>query len=345
MVQVQLLHNETNHNKNFKKSWLAGVGFTFLIAALGYLLALVPGFSLVGPLASAIVISVTYRHFLGYPESIQPGIEFSSKRLLRAAIILYGLKLNIGTVISDGLGLLLLDIGVVIFAILFTVWMAKLLKADSSISLLIGIGTGVCGAAAIAATAPIVKAKEEDTAIGVGIIALMGTFFAIVYTILRPVLPMSDIAYGSWVGVSIHEVAQVALAAAPAGEGPLAMALLAKLGRVFLLIPLCLVLIYVMKRKYKGEDTGEAKVTFPWFLLGFIIMSTVGTYVIGPVLPVSDGILNATDVLTTFLLTAAMVGLGLKVDLKQLRRKAWKPLLAMTATSVVLSVITFLIFV
>ncbi|SIS48150.1 YeiH family protein [Salimicrobium flavidum] len=339
-----LLTEEAKHKPDLRRYWLGGVGFTFLIACFGYVLALVPGFALAGPLASAIVLSVAYRQVAGYPENLRPGIEFSSKRLLRVAIILYGLKLNIGTVLSDGLGLLLLDAGVVAFAILFTVWIAKVMKADSSISLLVGIGTGVCGAAAIAATAPIVKSKEEDTAIGVGIIALMGTFFAILYTLLRPILPMTDLAYGSWVGVSIHEVAQVALAAAPAGEGPLAMALLAKLGRVFLLIPLCFILMYIMKRKQKNEDTGEAKVTFPWFLLGFIIMSIVGTYVLGPVIPVAESTMNTVDVMTTFLLTAAMVGLGLKVDLKQLRQKAWKPLVAMTITSVVLSVTTLIIF-
>src|SRR5699024_11142599 len=117
------------------------------------------------------------------PEAIRPGIAFSSKRLLRAAIILYGLKLNIDTVLTDGLGLLAIDAGVIIFAIFATIWLAKIFKADKNISLLLGVGTGICGAAAIAAIAPIVKSKDEDTAIGVGIIALMGTIFAVAYTI------------------------------------------------------------------------------------------------------------------------------------------------------------------
>src|SRR5690625_7631283 len=92
-------------------SWIKGVAFTFLIALLGYLLALVPGFSHVGQLACAIIIAVFYRQFFGYPEAIRSGIGYSSKRLLRVAIILYGLKLNIATVLSDGLGLLLIDAG------------------------------------------------------------------------------------------------------------------------------------------------------------------------------------------------------------------------------------------
>src|SRR5699024_8269394 len=143
--------------------------------------------------------------------------------------------LNIDVVFQDGLGLLARDALVIIFAIGVTVWLAKILKADKMISLLLGVGTGVCGAAAIAAMAPIVKAKEEDTAIGVGIIALMGTVFAIGYTLLMPILPLTFLDYGIWSGISLHELAHVAIAAEPAGQGALAIALLAKLGRVFLL--------------------------------------------------------------------------------------------------------------
>lgn len=199
-------NTQSHHNKDSQPShqiaWIGGVAFTFFIALLGYLLALVPGFDRVGQLACAIIIAVIFRQIFGYPEAIRTGIGFSAKRLLRAAIILYGLKLNIDTVLSEGLGLLVLDAGVIIFAIFATIWLAKLLKADKNISLLLGVGTGVCGAAAIAAIAPIVKTKDEDTAIGVGIIALMGTVFAIAYTILRPILPLDSIQYGIWSGAS-----------------------------------------------------------------------------------------------------------------------------------------------
>lgn len=321
--------------------WIGGIAFTFFIAFLGFLLAKVPGFDHVGQLASAIVIAVLYRNILGYPELLRAGIGFSSKKLLRFAIILYGIKLNIGTVLTDGLGLLVMDAGVIIFAILLTVGLARLLKADKNISLLVGVGTGVCGAAAIAAIAPIIKSKDEDTAIGVGIIALVGTIFAIVYTILRPILPMTDIEYGIWSGISLHEIAHVALAAEPGGQDALAIGLLAKLGRVFLLVPLCFVFMYLMKNK--NTDDQKTKIEFPWFLMGFIIMSVIGSYVLGPVIPVSEGFMNGIANVTTWCLTAAMVGLGLNVSLRDLRTKALKPLIAMGITSIVLSVITYFI--
>ncbi|ASK61491.1 hypothetical protein CFK37_04535 [Virgibacillus phasianinus] len=341
MGGVTMVSQKTDKTRPPFEKWLGGIAFTFLIAFLGYLLAMVPGFDRIGQLACAIIIAVVYRQIAGYPEAIRSGIGFSSKRLLRTAIILYGLKLNIDTVIQDGLGLLARDALMIVFAIFVTVWLAKALKADKSISLLLGVGTGICGAAAIAAVAPIVKAKDEDTAIGVGIIALMGTVFAIGYTIIGPLLPFSPIEYGIWTGSSIHEVAQVALAAAPAGDDPLAIALLAKLGRVFLLIPVCFIFIYIMKRKTKSSEQPDAKIEFPYFLLGFILLSVLGSYVFGHSIPVSDDVMKVVFSITDWLLTAAMVGLGLNVSLRDLRTRALRPLVAMTIASLCLSVLAY----
>ncbi|MBM7645627.1 putative integral membrane protein (TIGR00698 family) [Scopulibacillus daqui] len=321
--------------------WMAGVGFTFVIALIGFFLAKIPGFSMVGPMACSIVIAVIYRQIFGYPESLRNGITFSSKKLLRYAIVLFGLKLNVDTILHHGLGLLQRDVFAVVFAIVATVLLAKLFKADMSLSFLLGVGTGVCGASAIAAVSPIVKAKEEDTAIGAGIIALMGTIFAIAYTILRPYLPLSAIEYGIWSGSSLHEIAHVALAGAPAGQNALAIALLAKLGRVFLLVPLCLVLVWWMNRK--GKEKGGEKIEFPYFLIGFVAMSLFGSYVLGQYIPVTKGFMDGVSSLTSFILTMAMVGLGLNVSFKALKSKAFRPLLAMTITSVLLSFAIFML--
>ncbi len=322
--------------------WVGGIGFTFFIAMLGFLLAKVPGFDQVGQLACAIIIAVIYRQFFGYPEALRSGITFSSKKLLRLAIILYGLKLNINTVFHDGLGLLARDAFVILFAIGVMIWLGKIFKADKNITLLLGVGTGVCGAAAIAAVAPIIKTKDEDTAISVGIIAMMGTVFAIGYSLIQPLVPLTPSDYGIWSGISLHELAHVAIAAEPAGEDALAVALLAKLGRVFLLVPLCFILIYIMRSKNKGDQT-QSRVDFPWFLIGFILMSLIGSYVVGNIIPVSDSVMEGISVATTWILTAAMVGLGLNVSLKDLRSKALKPLLAITITSILLSVAAYFI--
>jgi uncharacterized integral membrane protein (TIGR00698 family) len=320
--------------------FLGGVGFTFFIALLGLGLSRISGFDRIGPLACAIIIAVVIRQIWDYPEKLRVGIEFSSKKLLRYAIVLYGLKLNIAVIFSQGMPLLLRDIATIVFSIVITLLIAKWLKADFSISLLLGVGTGVCGAAAIAAVSPIVKTKDEDTAIGVGIIALIGTVFAILYTVLRPYIPMSDIDYGIWSGVSLHEIAHVALAAAPGGEDVLAIALLAKLGRVFLLVPLCFILIYWMNKR-NPHKTGKTKIDFPWFLIGFIAMSLFGSFIIGKYIHVSAGVMGQIGNLSTYILTMAMVGLGLNVSFQALKTKAMRPLIAMVITSILLSALTF----
>lgn len=324
------------------KAQIGGILFTFVIAGVGLLLASLPGFAHIGALATSILLAVIYRHFIGYPTTIHKGIQFSTKKLLRLAIILFGLKLNLDVVFQEGLGLLARGAGTIVFSIVVTMLLAKWLRANWTISMLLAVGTGVCGAAAIAAVSPILKSKEEDTALSVGIIALVGTIFGIAYTIIGPYLPISNVQYGVWSGLSLHEIAHVALAAEPAGEDALAMAFLAKLGRVLLLIPLSFLLVWWMRRK-ETKSSDSAAVAFPWFLIGFIAMSFLGTYVIGDVIPFPDTMEQGVSFITTYLLAMAMSGLGLNVDLRKMGSKTAKPLLAMLITSILLSGITLLV--
>ncbi|USK77442.1 putative sulfate exporter family transporter [Peribacillus frigoritolerans] len=319
---------------------ISGIGFTLIIAVLGFILAALPGLNHIGPLACAILLAVVYRQVFGYPQKLRTGIQFSSKILLRFAIILYGLKLNMIVIFHQGFPLLLRGTITIIFSIAVLMIIAKWLKADFNLSLLLSVGTGICGAAAIAAVSPIIKAKDEDTAMGVGIIALVGTVFSIIYTLIYPFLSIGPINYGNWVGISLHEIGHVALAAAPAGQDALAHALLAKLTRVFLLIPVCFILMLWMKKKGKME--GGARFEFPWFLIGFIVMSFVGSYIIGNKVLVSQKVMSYISDFTSFMLTMSMTGLGLNICLKELRTKAIRPLIAIIITSVLLSSLSYI---
>lgn len=327
---------------NLHSKWLIGVGITFVMAAAGYVLATVPGFSFIGPLGSAIILAIVYRQIFGFPYAYNSGITFSSKKLLRVAIILYGLRLNINIILGEGLEFLIKDTIIIAFAVLAMIALARLFKADFKLSLMLGVGTGVCGAAAIAAVAPIIKAKDEDTGISVGIIALIGTIFSIGYIFMRPLLDITNTEYGAWAGMSLHELAHVALAAEPAGSNALAIALLAKLGRVLLLIPLCFIIIYFVRRHQKKSAPDDVTVQFPWFLLGFVLMSLINTYIIGPVIFIPEAMVESVYGLSTFLLTMAMVGLGLNVSLRDLQTKAFRPLMAMIIVSVALSALAFM---
>ncbi|WP_373995342.1 YeiH family protein [Peribacillus asahii] len=326
--------------KKLNVSLISGIGFTLIIAVLGFILAALPGLNHIGPLACAILLAVVYRQVFGYPEKLRTGIQFSSKKLLRFAIILYGLKLNMIVIFHQGFPLLLRGAITIIFSIVVLMIIAKWLKADFNLSLLLSVGTGICGAAAIAAVSPIIKAKDEDTAMGVGIIALVGTVFSIIYTLIYPFLSIGPMNYGNWVGISLHEIGHVALAAAPAGQDALAHALLAKLTRVFLLIPVCFILMLWMKKK--GKTEGEARFEFPWFLIGFIVMSFVGSYIIGNKVLVSQKVMSDIADFTSLMLTMSMTGLGLNISLKELRTKAIRPLIAIIITSFLLSSLTYI---
>jgi uncharacterized integral membrane protein (TIGR00698 family) len=315
--------------------FILGIVFTIIIAWVGMLLAHLPIFGLVGGMLSAILVAVSYRNLIGYPEPLREGIQVVSYHGLRFAIILYGFKLNIDLVLRDGIPLLLQGLLTIIIALAVTLVLSKVLKADQDISLLLGIGTGICGAAAIAAISPIVKSKDEDTAIAVGIIALVGTFFAVGYTLINSYFSLAPTLYGSWSGITLHEIAHVAAAAAPAGSEALSMGLLAKLGRVFLLIPVSFILSLWMRRK---EGASSQAAPFPWFLVGFILTSLIGSY-----LPIPKVVLDSISQWASFILAAAMVGLGLNVNLASLKKRALRPLFAMLGASVVVSAVSFVI--
>lgn len=318
------------------KAFVLGIGFTLLVAIASILLSNLPVLNKVGALAIAIITAILYRHFKGYPTRYESGISFSSKKLLRLAIILYGLKLNLSTIINQGGTILLLDVGVVAFTIIFILFLNKLIKGDKNLVLLLGVGTGVCGAAAIAAISPILKSKESDVGMSVGLVAIMGTVFSLTYTLLYALFPMSPEVYGIWSGSSLHEIAHVILAADAGGPDALSIGLLTKLGRVFLLIPLSIIFLIIVNNK--SSKKVAQKIEFPYFLIGFLMMSAVNTFVTIP-----EGVMTVMSTLTNILLIMAMVGLGLNVSFNDIRNKAFKPMIVMAITSVVLSVMTFLV--
>lgn len=318
--------------------YITGILITFFIAVSSMALTSLPILANIGTLAVAIFIAIIIRHSFEKMYLFDKGIDFSAKKLLKLAIILYGLKLNMNIIFEEGWQLLLLGIFVIIFSIILVVVINYFLKGDSTITLLLGIGTGICGAAAIAAASSIIRSKDQDAAISVGIISIVGTIFALIYSFLFTYLSpdLSVESYAIWSGSSLHEVANVALAGHVAGDDGMALAILAKLTRVLMLIPFCLILIFIMRRK--SDQQGGEKVAIPYFLFGFVLMSVINTF-----FNIPDGILDTIDQSTTLFLVMAMAGLGMKVSLGDIRNRAMRPLLAVIITSLALSFITFYI--
>jgi len=239
---------------------LTGILLTLSLALAGWAVSLIPGPSKLGPLACALLLAAAYRHRFGYPHALGAGVRFSSGTLLRAAIVLFGLKLDIVEVLRQGLPLLLRSGATVAFSLVAVFAIGRLLRADRKLIALLAIGTAICGAAAIAAAAPLLRSKDEDTAISAGLIAVIGTVFATAYTLMLPWLPLSPESYGIWAGLTLHEIAHVAMAAVPGGPDALADGLLAKLCRVALLVPVCLAIAGAAKlRSLRGGDRASGR--------------------------------------------------------------------------------------
>lgn len=309
---------------------LPGVAAALTIAYLSREMAALPGLSVLGPMVIAILLGMVLRATIGLPDVLKPGTAFSSRWLLRGAIILMGVRLHFGKVIELGPYVILLDAVIVFAALAIFAGLGRMFKLPYRLTTLIGAGTGICGAAAIAATAPVIEATEEETAFGIAVIATLGTLGTIVYSFLYNVLDLSTAFYGTWVGSTLHEVAHVVAAAAVAGGEASDLAVLVKLGRVAMLVPA--VLFIGLRQNRKGQS--RTKVAFPLFVLGFLFVSILTT----------QGIIPAAQVpsltkLSAFILTIAMAAIGIGVDVRALVRVGFKPFAVGIIGSILVSVL------
>jgi len=196
----------------------------------------------------------------------------------------------------------------------------KLLGLGRGVRLGLALGSCICGAAAIAAAAPIIRATDDDVSVSVGIVSLLGTVGVVGFAVLAPLLGMSVQRYGLMTGATLHEVAQVLAAGAAHGGRALDLATITKLTRVALLAPTLLVVGAVLRRRDAagtGGRTGPARrpPLLPGFLIGFLALGALRSagLVPAPMVP-----LLQTG--STVLMTAAMAGIGLAVDLRVVRR-------------------------
>ncbi|WP_113806697.1 YeiH family protein [Bacillus taeanensis] len=296
-------------------SFLQGVGLTFLLAILARFAAELPYLEVVGALVLAILFGMGWRVAVGVQQHVYIGISFSSKKLLRLGIIFLGMRLNLLSIVEAGISLFISAVIVVFFTIFTAAAVSKKMNLDQNIGLLTACGTGICGAAAIAAIAPQMKAKDEEVAVSVAVIALLGTFFTFLYVVTAPMLPFTDMEYGFFAGASLHELAHVLAAADAGGKEAVDMAVIMKLTRVILLVPAAMIIgIYYQKNKSKAEKKiSWRSLPIPWFIIGFLAMSTINTFS-----PIPEQVTTLFINAAYLLIGMAMAGLGLNVEFKAL---------------------------
>jgi uncharacterized integral membrane protein (TIGR00698 family) len=295
----------------------AGVGLTVLIAVAGLILGSLPALARIGPLSIALLLGLAWRGLMHVPAEHHVGIGFSARQLLRLGIVLLGVRLNFELIAHSGYRIFVLDLIVITFGVLFITWLGKRAGLQGQLPLLIAVGSSICGASAVAATAPVIRARDSDIALAIPLCSVFGTVAALGLTLAQTYLHLKPETYGILAGSTLHEVAQV-IAASAAVPGALQSGTMVKLLRVLLLIPVVLGLGQLFGR----GGTRTVPVQKPWFVGGFFLVGLANTALLyafpqfHPVLFQLDG-----QVLTVanFLMAMAMAGLGLQVDMASLR--------------------------
>ncbi|MBM7662882.1 putative integral membrane protein (TIGR00698 family) [Bacillus mesophilus] len=325
-IKTEIVKDKAVNLKGIKgKEYVRGILLTLVLALVANQIVQLPFFSIMGIMIISIMLGMIWSGIMGTQPQANHGITFSSKYLLRAGIILMGLRLNLSQIFESGLTILLIDAIVIGFTLAVMIGLGKLLKVDLHLNTLIAVGTAICGAAAIVAVASVIKSKKEFTALAVACIAILGTIGALGYIFLYPYLHLDSYSYGVLVGSTLHELAHVIAAAVPGGEVSSETAIIVKLGRVALLIPVAIMIGFIFSKIGKGnvkEKSSIKNLPVPWFIFGFLAMSCLNTFILLP-----EGLVNGLLLLSVFLLSMAMAGLGLSIKFSDFKKVGFKPVL------------------
>lgn len=283
------------------------------------------------PLIIGIILGMIYANSLRnhLPETWGPGIKFCSKEILRLGIILYGFRLTFQDVVAVGWAGVIIDAVVVTVTILGGVLVGKWLKMDSDIALLTSIGSGICGAAAVLGAEATIKTQPYKTAVAVATVVIFGTLSMFLYPIgyRAGIIDLTPEQMGIFSGATLHEVAHAVGAGNAMGEQIANTAIITKMIRVMMLVPVLLILGWwaASKARKEGGEAGKTKVQIPWFAVGFLAVIGFNSFNLLPAEVVAW--INDFD---TFLLTMAMAALGAETSFDKFKKAGAKPFMLAT---------------
>ena len=278
------------------------------------------------PMIVGIILGMLYANSLrnNLPETWVPGIQFCSKRILRIGIILYGFRLTFQNVVEVGIPAICIDAIIVAVTICGGVMIGRLMKMDRGIALLTSVGSGICGAAAILGTESAIKVKPYKTAVAVSTVVIFGTIAMFRYPILyrNGIVDLTPQEMGIFTGSTVHEVAHVVGAGNAMGKEVSDPAIIVKMIRVMMLVPVLLIISYsVMRAAIKsGDASGRGKISMPWFAILFLVVIGFNSLDLLPA-----GLVDFINTFDTFLLTMAMTALGAETSIDKFRKAGAKP--------------------
>lgn len=314
-----------------KTKHLPGLAVAALIASVAFVVEYVVKNNtpvIISPLVIAVVLGAMVSNFGLLPEKCRVGLGFAARNLLRLGIVLLGLQLSFSQVRELGAPGLALVVVVVAVTFVGTQWLGKKMGLSSGLSLLVATGFSICGASAIAAMRPVSDADDDDMAYAIALVTICGTLAIFLLPAIGEVIGFSGAEFGSWVGASVHDVAQTVATAASGNDDAQNAAIVVKLTRVMLLAPLVAAVSFTRRQQLNRTNVGDAKSQkaklppiVPLFIIGFIAAISVNSSFNLP----SEFLSNVKWVEKS-LLACALVGLGAGVDAKKLRRVGTRPL-------------------
>ena len=317
----------------FSRQFVVAFLLTLLCSLAGSFLGGLPYLSVIGALVIALILGMLMQFAQPAVAYSQPGIGLISNKFLRLGIILLGFKLNLIALAQAGIKTILLAVVIVSGTILLVYSLARRFGVDRH---LVASGTGICGAAAVmgissqfdnAASETEAERQRENKVVAVAIVAILGTLFTLLEIGIKPLLHMSAVQFGVMTGGSLHEIAHAVAAGSAGGPVSLDTAIITKLSRVLMLAPVAMIIGWWYQKK--GND--QKRVPIPWFMVGFILASVIGTF-----MPLGAAVIAGLVKLAYLVLGMAMAALGMSVNFKVLLTRGRNALLAAVLGSVVL---------
>lgn len=280
---------------------------------------------------SALTLAILFGMVVGntvYPKIWQPcdgGVIFAKQHLLRLGIILYGFRLTFAQIADVGVSGILIDVLTLSSTFFIACFLGqKVFGLDKHTSWLIGVGSSICGAAAVLATEPVVKAEASKVTVAVATVVIFGTIAIFLYPAMYPLLAhwFTPETYGIYMGSTMHEVAQVVAAGHAVSPDAENAAVIAKMLRVMMLAPFLLFLAARVKQLTPAGNGEKSKITIPWFAIMFILVAVFNSFHLLP-----KAVVDMLVTLDTVLLAMAMAALGVTTHVSALKKAGAKPLL------------------
>lgn len=293
---------------------------------------------LVGSAIPAVILGVIIACVRKPAGRLSAGISYSGKFVLQCAVVLLGAQLSLGAIVQVGLESLPVMLASLVVCLLAAWWIGRALRIDRDIRTLIGVGTGICGASAIAAVSPVIKAKSSDISYAISTVFLFNILAVLVFPAIGHALHMTPHAFGLFAGTAVNDTSSVVAAASVFSASALGFAVVVKLVRTLMIIPISVGLAVTEARRAGGAERFTARRIFglvPWFLVGFLVVASVAST--GVIPPDVVTVLTRTSV---FLVAMALAGIGMSTDLRAIRTAGVRPLLLGGILSTLVAVTT-----